>query len=39
VAFSGTSHGEAKDADFGFVEMQPGFVDGHGLIFLNEGPK
>lgn len=31
---SGISHGNAKDDDFGFVDTQPGLVDGHGLIFL-----
>lgn len=30
----GIIHGKENDDDFGFVEMQPGFADGHGLIFL-----
>lgn len=34
VELSGISHGNAKDDDFGFVDTQPGLVDGHGLIFL-----
>lgn len=33
--FLGTIHGNAKDKeDMGFVDTQRGFVDGHGLIFL-----
>lgn len=34
--FSGTVQGKSKDDDFGFVDMQPGFIDGQGLIFLQE---
>lgn len=36
--FSGIVHGNANDDDddFGFDEIQPGFVDGQGLIFLQE---
>ena len=32
--FSGIVQGKANDDDFGFVDTQPGFVDGQGLIFL-----
>lgn len=32
--FSGIVHGNANEDDFGFVDTQPGFVDGQGLIFL-----
>jgi len=34
VSFSGILHGNENDEDCGFVETQPGFVDGQGLIFL-----
>lgn len=34
--FSGIVNGNAKDDDFGFVDIQPGFVDGQGLIFLQQ---
>lgn len=34
--FSGIVQGKANDDDFGFVDTQPGFVDGQGLIFLQE---
>lgn len=36
LEFSGIVHGNANDDDFGFDEIQPGFVDGQGLIFLQE---
>ena len=34
--FSGILHGNANDDDFGFEDIQPGFIDGHGLIFLSK---
>lgn len=34
--FSGIVQGKANDDDFGFVDTQPGFVDGQGLIFLQK---
>jgi hypothetical protein len=34
--FSGILNGNANDDDLGFVDTQPGFVDGQGLIFLQE---
>lgn len=34
--FSGIVQGKSKDDDFGFVDTQPGLVDGQGLIFLQE---
>ncbi len=34
--FSGMLQGNANDEDFGFVDTQPGFIDGQGLIFLQE---
>jgi hypothetical protein len=32
--FSGIVSGNANDDDFGFVDIQPGLIDGQGLIFL-----
>lgn len=32
--FGGMVKGNAKEDDLGFVEMQAGFMDGQGLIFL-----
>ena len=34
--FSGIVNGNANDEDFGFVETQPGLIDGQGLIFLQK---
>lgn len=34
--FSGILNGNANDEDFGFVETQPGLIDGQGLIFLQK---
>lgn len=34
--FEGISQGNEKDDDLGFVDIQPGLIDGQGLIFLQE---
>lgn len=34
--FSGIVQGNANEVDFGFVDTQPGFIDGQGLILLQE---
>lgn len=33
---SGIVHGKAKEEDLGLLETQPGFMEGQGLIFLEE---
>lgn len=35
-SFSGISQGNANDDDLGFVDIQPGLIDGQGLIFLQD---
>jgi len=30
------SQGKEKDDDLGFVDIQPGLIDGQGLIFLQD---
>lgn len=35
IEFSGIVQGNAKDEDCAFVDTQPGFIDGQGLIFLH----